>query len=308
MKTPNYPSIEQFKVFVELKDFRPPTKKEYVRYVRKLAEHFQCDPATLTEDQLREYFLFLRQHKHYKHSPMKLAKCSIRSFFRECLKLGLTWTVFEEVRIVENQTLPVVLSRPEVADVLGALQEMRFKTCLRLIYHCGLRVGEAVRIAPQDIHGKEEFPRLHVKNAKGGKDRYVPIAPAMIKELRQWWLTHRNEHWLFPSPGCGWADRTLTLSQLMNKSTTFMSVSSVQMAYRLARAASGVNRLSTTHTLRHSYATHLLEEGVSLRLISQYLGHESLDTTVIYTHLTPMSEAKTRAALQVLHQSITKQA
>lgn len=306
MKIPTYPSIEQFRAFVELKDFRPPTKKEYVRYVRKLAEHFQCDPATLTEDQLREYFLFLRQHKHYKHSPMKLAKCSIRCFFRECLKLGPTWTVFEEVRIVENQTLPVVLSRQEVADVLGALQEMRFKTCLRLIYQCGLRVGEAVRIAPQDIHGKEEFPRLHVKNAKGGKDRYVPIAPAMVEELRQWWRTHRNEHWLFPSPGCGWADRTLTLSQLMYKSTTFMSVSSVQMAYRLARAASAVNRLSTTHTLRHSYATHLLEEGVSLRLISQYLGHESLDTTVIYTHLTPMSEAKTRAALQILHQSITK--
>jgi integrase/recombinase XerD len=306
MNIPNYPSIEQFKAFVELKDFRPPTKKEYVRYVRKLAERFQCDPATLSEDQLREYFLFLRQHKHYKHSPMKLAKCSIRCFFRQCLKLGPTWTVFEEVRIVENQTLPVVLSRPEVADLLGALQEMRFKTCLRLIYHCGLRVGEAVRIAPHDIHGKEEFPRLHVKNAKGGKDRYVPLAPAMVKELRQWWLTHRNEHWLFPSPGCGWADRTLTLSQLMNQSTTFMSVSSVQMAYRLARAASGVNRFSTTHTLRHSYATHLLEEGVSLRLISQYLGHESLDTTVIYTHLTPMSEAKTRAALQVLHQSITK--
>jgi site-specific recombinase XerD len=306
MKIPNYPSIEQFRAFVELKDFRPPTKKEYVRYVRKLAEHFQCDPATLSEDQLREYFLFLRQHKHYKHSPMKLAKCSIRCFLRDCLKLGPTWTVFEEVRIVENQTLPVVLSRQEVADLLGALQEMRFKTCLRLLYHCGLRVGEAVRIAPQDIHGKEEFPRLHVKNAKGGKDRYVPLAPAMVKELRQWWLTHRNEHWLFPSPGCGWADRTLTLSQLMNQSRTFMSVSSVQMAYRLARAASGVNRLSTTHTLRHSYATHLLEEGVSLRLISQYLGHESLDTTVIYTHLTPMSEAKTRAALQVLHQSITK--
>jgi len=238
---------------------------------------------------------------------MKVAKCSIRCFFRQCLKLGHTWTVFEEVRIVENQTLPVVLSRQEVADVLGALQEMRFKTCLRLIYHCGLRVGEAVRIAPQDIHGKEEFPRLHVKNAKGGKDRYVPIALAMVKELRQWWRTHRNEHWLFPSPGCGWADRTLTLSQLMNKSTTFMSVSSVQMAYRLARAASGVNRLSTTHTLRHSYATHLLEEGVSLREISQYLGHESLNTTVIYTHLTAMSEAKTRAALLVLHQLITKQ-
>jgi len=166
-----------------------------------------------------------------------------------------------------------------------------------------------LKIAPPKSHLRitTTFAYLPLSKAfDNGKDRYVPIAPAMVKELRQWWRTHRNEHWLFPSPGWGWADRTLTLSQLMNKSTTFMSVSSVQMAYRLARAASGVNRLSTTHTLRHSYATHLLEEGVSLRLISQYLGHESLDTTVIYTHLTPMSEAKTRAALQVLHQSITK--
>lgn len=305
MIIPNYPSIEQFRVFVELKDFRPPTKKEYVRYVRKLAEHFQCDPATLTEDQLREYFLFLREHKHYKSSPMKAAKWALRCFFGDCLKLGPNWTVFKEVRIVENKTLPVVLSRHEVAALLAALREMRFRTCLRLIYHCGLRVGEAVRIAPPDIHGKEEFPRIHIKNAKGGKDRYVPIAPAMVVELRQWWSTHQNRTWLFPSPGRGWADRTLTLSQLTQKSETFMSVSSVQMAYRLARAASGVNALSTTHTLRHSYATHLLEEGVSLRQISAYLGHESLDTTVIYTHLTAMSEAKTRAALQTLHQTIT---
>ena len=237
---------------------------------------------------------------------MKAAKWSLRCFFRDCLKLGPNWTVFEEVRIVENKTLPIVLGRPEVAAVLGALREVRFKTCLRLIYHCGLRVGEAVRIAPRDIHGREEFPRLHIKNAKGGKDRYVPIAPAMVEELRQWWRTRRNERWLFPSPGCGWADRTLSLSQLMNQSQTFMSVSAVQMAYRLARAASGVNPLSTCHTLRHSYATHLLEEGVSLRQIAQYLGHQSLDTTVIYTHLTAMSEAKTRAALQVLHQAITQ--
>jgi site-specific recombinase XerD len=305
MNIPNYASIEQFRVFVELKDFRSPTKKEYVRYVRKLAEHFQCDPATLTEEQLRQYFLFLREHKGYKSAPMKAAKWSLRCFFRDCLKLGPAWTVFEEVRIVENKTLPIVLSRQEVATVLGALREVRFQTCLRLMYHCGLRVGEAVRIAPLDIHGKEEFPRIHIKNAKGGKDRYVPIAPAMVQELRHWWRTHQNRQWLFPSPGCGWADRTLTLSQLMNQAQTFMSVSSVQMAYRLARAASGVNSLSTTHTLRHSYATHLLEEGVNLLQISQYLGHESIETTVIYTHLTAISEAKTRAALHTLHQAIT---
>ena len=126
----------------------------------------------------------------------------------------------------------------------------------------------------------------------------------MVQDLRDWWRTHRNPKFLFPSPGRGWADRTFSLSQSMSRSTSPMSVSSVQMAYRLARAASGVNTASTTHSLRHSYATHLLEEGVSLRQISQYLGHESLDTTVIYTHLTAISEARTQAALTALYRPL----
>jgi site-specific recombinase XerD len=170
------------------------------------------------------------------------------------------------------------------------------------MYHCGLRVGEAVTIQVRDIHGREHPPRLHVRNGKGGKDRFVPIAPAMVNELRSWWSTHRHRTFLFPSPGRGWADRTESLSQSMTRSTAPMSVSSVQLAYRLARAASGVNSASTTHSLRHSYATHLLEEGVSLLQISKYLGHESIETTVIYTHLTALSEARTQAALAVLHQ------
>ena len=299
----NYSSITQFQQLVDLKDYRQPTKKEYVRNVRKLAEHFQCDPATLSENQLREYFLFLRQHKHYKHSAMKAAKFSLRCFFQDCLK-RTEWTVFSEVRIAGPEVLPVVLSRADVQALLGAVREPRFATSLRLMYHCGLRVGETVSIQVRDIHGRENPPRLHIRNGKGGKDRYVPIAPALVEELRQWWSTHRNPTFLFPSPGRGWADRTLSLSQSMARSTEPMSVSSVQMAYRLARAASGVNTASTTHSLRHSYATHLLEEGVSLRQISQYLGHESLDTTVIYTHLTAISEARTQAALATLYQPL----
>jgi len=165
-------------------------------------------------------------------------------------------------------------------------------------------VGEAVAIEVRDIHGKETPPRLHIRNGKGGKDRYVPMAMAMVKELRDWWRVHRNPRFLFPSPGRGWADRTLSLSQAMGGSTAPLSVSAVQLAYRLARAASGVNSASTTHSLRHSYATHLLEEGVSLRQISQYLGHKSLDTTVIYTHLTAISEARTQAALAALYQPL----
>ena len=303
MLIPNYPSIAKFQQLVELKDYRPPTKKEYVRYVRKLAEHVQCDPATLTENQVREYFLFLRQHKHYTRSPMKAAKYALRCFYVECLQIP-GWTVFQEVRIAEPLVLPVVLARAEVQSLLQAVQEPRFRACLRLMYHCGLRVGETVAIEVQDIHGHATPPRLHVRHGKGGKERFVPLTPALVKELRDWWRTHRHPRFLFPSPGRGWADRTLSLSEAMARATAPMSVSAVQMAYRLTRAASGVNSASTTHSLRHSYATHLLEEGVSLRQISQYLGHESLDTTVIYTHLTALSEARTQTALATLYQPL----
>lgn len=299
----NHPSITQFQQLVELKDYRSPTRKEYVRNVCKLAEHCQCDPATLAENQLREYFLFLRQHKRYGPSAMKAAKFALRCFYLECVKVA-GWTVFQEVRIAEPQVLPLVLSRQEVQGLLAAVREPRFRTALRLMYHCGLRVGETVAIQLCDIHGRATPPRLHIRNGKGGKDRYVPIAVALVEELRQWWRVHQNPKFLFPSPGRGWADRTLSLSQSMAKATAPMSVSSVQMAYRLARAASAVNSASTTHSLRHSYATHLLEEGVSLRQISQYLGHESLDTTVIYTHLTAISEARTQTALAALYQPL----
>ncbi len=149
----HYPSISRFQQFVELnKDFRPPTKKEHVRYVRKLAEHFQCDPLTLSENQLREYFLFLRQHKQYKRSPMNVAKCALRCFYLECHKVS-GWTVFGEIGVSQPFVLPVVLGRQEVAAVLGAVREPRFSACLRLIhiYHCGLRVGEATRIEVRDL-------------------------------------------------------------------------------------------------------------------------------------------------------------
>jgi site-specific recombinase XerD len=297
----SYPCIPQFANLVELKDYRPTTKKEYVRYLVKLAEHFQCDPSTLGEDQLREYFLFLRQHKNYGGSAMSLARSSLRCFFRDCLK-RTAWTIFEELAIRRVEPLPVVLTREQVARVLGVIREPRFRTALRLIYHCGLRVSEAVRLEVGHIEGAAL--RLHVRCGKGGKDRYVPLATGMLGELRQWWTRHRHPRLLFPSPGRAWKDRSCTLSESMHRATVPMSVSSVQMAFRLAREAAGLNPTATVHTLRHSYATHLLEEGVSVRLISQYLGHESLETTVIYTHLTAVSEAQTRVALATLHRAL----
>jgi site-specific recombinase XerD len=300
----NVPSIATFAAFVQLKDYRQPTKKEYVRYVRRLGDHYQCDPATLTEDQIRLYYLELRQVRKFGGSAMKVAKCAFRCFFREHLKLGLTWTVFEELRIAPPQTLPLVLAREQVATVLKAVELPRYRVVLGLIYHTGLRVGEAVRIELRDLRETHtEHPRLHVRCGKGGKDRFVPLSPAMLRELRDWWKTHRHPTFLFPGPTLAWRERAQPAAAAQ-RAATHLSVSAVQHTFRLARATAGLPAEATVHTLRHCYATHLLEEGVSLRLISQYLGHASLETTVIYTHLTPLNEARTRAALEVLHRAV----
>src|SRR4029434_6895136 len=132
----------------------------------------------------------------------------------------------------------------------------------------------------------------------------VPMSPRMVERLRQWWRLHQHPIWLFPGPGIGWRERGHTALEVAAKATTHLSVSAVQNTFRLARAQSGINASATPHTLRHSYATHLLEEVVSLRQISQYLGHASLDTTVIYTHLTSISAARTRPALEAFHRQV----
>jgi site-specific recombinase XerD len=296
----NYPpSITQFKQLVELKAYRPATKEAYIRYVWKLSEHFECDPAILSENQLRQYFLWLRQEQQASPSLMKLTKWALRCYFVQCVKVK-GWTVFEELRVPQPKSLPTVLARTEVQKVLEAVREPRLATCLRLMYHCGLRVGEAVTLEVRDILGRQNPPRLHIRDAKGGKDRFVPLAPAMLEELRQWWRTHRNPRLVFPALARA-AERVACASP-MSQTTQPMSVATVQEVFRLARISSGIDPKATTHTLRHSYATHLLEEGVSLRQISSYLGHESLDTTAIYTHLTAVSEARTQVALSALYQ------
>lgn len=294
-----HPSILKFKQLVELKDYRLPTKKEYVRYVWKLAEHFDGDPAKLSEDQVRQYFLFLRQELQASASVMKGAKWALRCFYRESLKVT-GWTVFEDLRVAEPKSLPTVLGREEVQRLLASVREARFATCLRLMYYCGLRISEALRLEVPDILGREKPPRLHIRNAKGGKDRYVPLAAALLEELRGWWRTHRNPKLIFPAPVS--AQPGVVVPHPMSQTLVPMSAASVQQVFRLAQQTSGVHPRATPHTLRHSYATHLLEEGVSLRQISLYLGHASLDTTAIYTHLTAISEARTQAALHRLYQ------
>jgi integrase len=203
------------------------------------------------------------------------------------------------VRVRHVESLPLVLTREEVAAVLVQPQRHFFRVLFRLTYHCGMRLGEVIRLAPCDLD--EAAGRIHIRFAKGGKPRYVPATPEMFAEVRRFYLRHNNPLWLFPGLGQGWKHLKITREQACARSKTHVSEAAVQNAFKLCVQESGIGKPAHLHTLRHCYATHLLEEGVSIRLISQYMGHASLNPTIIYTHLTAVSEEQTREALARLY-------
>lgn len=296
-KQVQHQSVTEFVRFVELKNLRPRTKDSYLMHVVGAARHFGCDPALLRERQIADFLIFLRTERRYAPSSMAQTIVALRTFFRD--HLGHSWALWKTVRVRRVESLPVVLTREETAALIGQARHRRFQLLFRLIYHCGLRLGEAIQLSPYDI--ETQSARIRIRHAKGGKERYVPVTAAMVDELRVFWLRHRNRLWLFPGLGRGWKSLKGTAEEAASRSRQHVSEAAVHIAFQKCVAQAGLTKKAVVHTLRHSYATHLLEEGVSIRLISQYLGHSSLDTTVIYTHLTAISEEKTREALQRLH-------
>lgn len=284
-------SLVRFADLLKLRSLAPATQAEYLRFVRKLAARAGRDPTGLDEAQVRAHLLHLKDAHQYSPSSMRTAVAAFTAFFN--LHLGRDWKLFDLVRSPDRQRLPQVLTRAEVTRLFGVIREERFLVVLRFIYACGLRLGEAVSVEVGDLRGGE---RVHVRQAKGNKDRYVPLPPAMTAELRAFWRTHRHPRWVFPGVGRGWRDGPGAQARL-EQAKEPMGHGSIQHCLRLAVAAAQLPKGTCVHTLRHSYATHLLEEGVSIRLISAYLGHASLETTSIYTHLTAVNEASARAAV-----------
>ncbi len=261
---------------MQLRGFAVRTQEAYLNAVRQLAKHYRKSPDQINEEELRQYFLFLKNEKHAARNTCTIALCGIKFFFERTL--GREWKTFEYLRPLKEKKLPVVLSVAEVGLVLGCVHRQRYRVCLITIYACGLRLLEGVHLQVQEIDGERNL--LHIQQGKGNKDRYVPLPSACLKLLRQHWLTHRHPQWLFPSP--------------FEEANQPMNESGLQRAFRAAVQESGVHKEATVHTLRHSYATHLLEAGVNLRIIQSYLGHASPKTTSIYTHLTSITEAQTR--------------
>ncbi len=210
--------------------------------------------------------------------------CGIKFFFERTLQRE--WVTFDLVRPPKSKKLPVVLSREEVRQVLGNLKQFHYRVCLTTIYSCGLRLGEGLRLQVADIDSDRQM--LHVRQGKGAKDRYVPLPATTLTLLRQQWRFHRHAQWLFPA-----RQQPQTASQPMN-------ASGVQRAFKAALVDIGIQKHATVHTLRHSYATHLLEEGVNLRVIQAYMGHKSPTTTAIYTHLTRAAQSGAAAVIDHL--------
>lgn len=195
--------------------------------------------------------------------------------------------------------LPYIVSPKDIRILLDSFNDGRYRALYTLIYHCGLRLFEARAIHPKDIDGERLI--LRIRKGKGRKSREVPISAEVLKRLRAFWSWHRNPKWLFPAAGRGWKRATLQKHLRQNKKA--MSTSTARAGFKTALAGSGLlkrHQRILIHTLRHSYATHMLDEGVSLAQISEYLGHASLRPTLVYLHLTERSETKAREALATL--------
>jgi site-specific recombinase XerD len=295
--------VSAFIRMIQLKSLRERTQDAYLSWVLRVAKHHgvAC-PSLLGEAEVLAFLHHVQQTRGYEGSTLNQMVCALRIFYRDHLGKE-DWRCWKLIRIKRTPPLPTVLTREEVRHLLDSVKAGRFKAILSLIYHCGLRTGEACRVEVGHIDAARGV--LRVINGKGGKHREVPISSEMIERLREFWKQHRNPKWLFPGIGRGWKEKFGDAALALQISTAPMSMSSVQAAMGKCVASSHLTKPKICcHALRHSFATHLLEEGVSVRQLQSYLGHSSIETTCIYLHLTQVSEGRTHEAQQRLYAAV----
>jgi site-specific recombinase XerD len=290
-----YESMRRFAQLLALRYDQVRTRHAYYRSVRLLHEHWQGDPAALTEEQLRDYFLHVKTRRHWKPKTIRQSAAAARLFFVELLEHE-EWKVFSQIRTKDHHELPAVLTRAEVWRLLKHIRLRRYRIPVKLIYCAGLRLSECLSLTIHDIKGNEG--KLWVRGGKGGKDRMVPLAQTMVQDLRRYWAFHRHPRLIFPNAGRGSNDRA-QLAARMHAATEPMPVSSLQRLIVVARQELGLPA-ATVHTLRHSFATHLVEAGASLHTVQALLGHSHINTTMVYLHLTHRSAQDCRRLVEEL--------
>ncbi|MBU1086335.1 MAG: site-specific integrase [Candidatus Omnitrophica bacterium] len=266
---------------LRLRGKSPRTIECYEKHLFKLETYYHKTSDSINENELREYLLYMKDVKGYSESFFKQAISSFRYFYEKVLHRK--WGSLKFIYPKKEKKLPDVLSVQEVRLILSRVRLPRYHAILSTLYSLGLRITEGLKLTVHDIDSARMV--VHVRSGKGGKDRYVPLPEKTLLILRKYWLSHKNPVLIFPAPGRG------GIHCPTNKE--YMPINSVQIVLKEVVEETGIKKWVHPQTLRHSYATHLLEAGINLRLIQEYLGHSSPKTTCIYTHLT--SQAQTSA-------------
>ena len=285
------PLYQQMQQALLLQGMRPKTIDAYSRGIRRVADYVDRCPDNLTADELKSYFASL-VHSH-SWSTVKLDRNGIQFFYRHVL--GKPWDWVMIVKPPEVRSLPDILTREETLAVINITRKLRYRVFFLTLYSMGLRLGEGLQLKVGDIDGQRH--RVHIRCAKGGKDRYVPLPEMTLDVLRRYWSTHRHPELLFPNPTGG--------AQRMQHANTPMNCGGVQLAIKAAVTDCGIQRSISPRSLRHGYATHMLELGVDLREIQSILGHVRPETTARYAHLTDVTRATASKQLQKMFSSFS---
>ena len=269
--------LEPTKQELRLRGYSRHTRKSYCHHLLRLRRHVGCDPRDLGEAEIRQYLLHLIEEAEISRAYLNQAISAIKFLYNHVLKTPRA--VGDLPRPKKERRLPVVLSRAEVLRIFAAIDNPKHRTLLMIAYSSGLRVSEVARLRVEDIN--VERMMLHVHLAKGRKDRYTPLSAVALETLDAYQKGSRPQTWLFPGAREG---RHLTTR-------------SVQKVLDRARTKANLQKHVTMHSLRHSYGTHLLEDGTDLRYVQELLGHQRPETTMIYTHVTRKDLRRIRSPL-----------
>ena len=269
---------DRYREDLALRNYSPRTVEHYTRQLRQFARFFELPLNELNSEHVRQYQLHLLERK-VSWSTFNQAVCALRQFYK--LTLNVDWDVELIPFGKRPRKLPQVLSVNEVRNLLQWVKPDKTQILLTTIYAAGLRLSEARQLKISDVDSERML--LRVEQGKGAKDRYVPLSARLLPQLREYYRRHRPQLWLFPG-----SDPQQPLSQRV-----------VQRSCREAQRLSGLAKPTTPHTLRHCYATHLLEAGVDLLTIQRLLGHKHLSTTLRYLHLCPQRVSKTISPLDL---------
>jgi integrase/recombinase XerD len=259
---------ERMRAILRARNYSQRTEQTYIAAVVHFARHFRTPPDQLNAEHVIEYQLWLRDHKHASHVLFNQTVCALRFFYGQVLERP---EIVERIRYARGERrLPVVLSVDETIAFLSSIDHPRYRVLLMTIYATGLRLSEALALRAADIDSKRMVVR--VRQGKGKKDRYVPLPPHLLELLREHWRHERLRDLLFPSP---------------SDPSRPADPTGVQKYIQRAIAKAGLTKKITPKTLRHCYATHLIEQGTSTRVVQVLLGHSNVHTTETYTHVSP---------------------